>query len=51
MISLFSKKLIILSDLYVDYRTEDEFKEFGKCNDVGLSLAHFCAVGLAEIRW
>jgi len=50
MISPFNIRLTILSDLYAHYRTEDEFKEFGKCNDVGLSLAHLCAVGLGEIK-
>ena len=49
-INLVTKRLLILSDLYVHYRTEDEFKEFAKGNEVGLSLAHLYAVGLAEIK-
>ena len=50
LINVFTNKLIILSDFYVHYRTEDEFKAFTKSNEVGLSLAHLCAIGLAEIK-
>ena len=47
MISPFNKKLIILSDVYLHYRDDDEFKEFAEYNDLGLPLAHVCATGLA----
>ena len=50
MISPFNKKLIILSDVYLHYRDDDEFKEFAEYNDLGLPLAHVCATGLAEIK-
>jgi len=46
----FTKRLIILSDLYLHYRDDDAFKEFTDYNDLGLPLAHVCAVGLAEIN-
>ena len=49
-ISPFNKKLQILSDLYLNYREDDEFKEFAEYNDIGLPLAHLVAVGLAELR-
>jgi len=50
MISPFNKRLTILSDVYLHYREEDEFKEFAEYNDLGLPLAHVCASGLAEIK-
>ena len=46
----FTKRLSILSDLYVHYRESDSFKEFAEYNDLGLPLSHVCAVGLAEIK-
>ena len=46
----FTKRLIILSDLYVHYRDGEAFKEFAEYNDLGLPLAHVCAVGLAEFK-
>jgi hypothetical protein len=49
-ISPFNKKLQILSDLYLNYREDDEFKEFAESNDIGLPLAHLVTSGLAELR-
>jgi len=37
----FSDKCKILSDLWLNYKDEDEFKDFVDYNDLGLSLA-FC---------
>lgn len=45
-----NNKLQILSDLYLNHREDGEFKEFAEHNDLGLPLAHLCAVGLAEMR-
>jgi hypothetical protein len=50
MISPFDKRLTILSDVYLHYREDDEFKEFADYNDLGLPLAHVCATGLAQIK-
>ncbi len=50
MISPFDKRLTILSDVYLHYREDDEFKEFADYNDLGLPLAHVCASGLAQIK-
>jgi len=50
MISSFDKKLTILSDVYLHYREDDEFKEFADYNDLGLPLAHVCAEDLAQIK-
>ena len=50
MISPFNKRLTILSDVYLHYREDDEFKEFADYNDLGLPLAHVCASGLADIK-
>ena len=45
-----AKKLQILSDLYLNYREDDEFKEFAEYNDLGLPLAHLVTSGLAELK-
>lgn len=50
MMSPFNKRLTILSDVYLHYREDDEFKEFAEYNDLGLPLAHVCASGLADIK-
>ena len=44
------KKLQILSDVYLNYRDADEFKEFAEYNDLGLPLAHLVASGLASLE-
>lgn len=37
----FSNKCKILGELWMDYRSEDEFEDFIQYNDLGLPLAFF----------
>ena len=36
----FSDRVNILADLWMNYRTDDEFKDFVEYNDLGLPLAY-----------
>jgi hypothetical protein len=45
----FSKKCEILGDLWMDYRTNEEFQDFIEYNDLGLPLAYAVASDLIEI--
>jgi hypothetical protein len=36
----FEDKCLILSDLWMDYRYDEEFKDFVEYNDLGLPLAY-----------
>lgn len=44
----FSNKAIILSDLWMSYRYDEEFKDFIEYNDIGLPLAYALAEGIVE---
>ena len=50
MISPFNKRLTILSDVYLHYREDDEFKEFADYNDIGLPIAHLVHTGLVTMN-
>ncbi len=39
----YSNKCLILSELWLDYRNDDEFKDFVEYNDIGLPLAYAVA--------
>lgn len=39
----FSNKCEILSDLWLNYRSDEEFKDFIEYNDIGLPLAYVVA--------
>jgi hypothetical protein len=41
MANVFSNKITILSELWMNYRDEDELKDFIEYNDLGLPLAYF----------
>lgn len=41
-------KTEILSDLWMNYRTDEEFKDFVEYNDLGLPLAYAIANGIVE---
>ena len=45
----FSDKLEILSDLWMNYRNDGEFKDFIEYNDLGLPMAYIVNTKLAEI--
>ena len=43
----FSNKVKILAELWIDFRDDDEFKDFCDYNDLGLPLAYLMDNGLA----
>jgi hypothetical protein len=49
MATTFSNKCDILSNLWIDYRDDESFKEFMKYNDIGLPLAYAITDQLATI--
>lgn len=46
----FSSKCDILADLWLNYRQDDEFKDFVEYNDLGLPLAYAIANGIVSER-
>jgi hypothetical protein len=44
----FRNKAEILSELWMDYRDDEEFKDFVEYNDLGLPLAYAIANGIVE---
>lgn len=48
MTTTFSNKAIILADLWMNYRTDEEFADFVEYNDLGLPLAYAIANGVVE---
>ena len=44
----FLTKCEILSDLWLNYKADDEFKDFIEYNDLGLPLAYAVAEGIVE---
>ena len=44
----FSKRCEILSELWMNYRDNEEFEEFIEYNDLGLPMAHLIAENLVE---
>ena len=43
MTTTFENKALILSDLWMNYRTDEEFMDFVEYNDLGLPLAYLLA--------
>jgi hypothetical protein len=44
----YSSRCDILSDLWMNYRDEEDFKDFIEYNDLGLPLAHFISEGIVS---
>jgi hypothetical protein len=44
----FSDKTLILSDLWLNYRNDDEFQDFIQYNDLGLPLAYAISEGIVK---
>lgn len=44
----FENKCSILSEVWMDYRNEDEFKDFTEYNDLGLPLAYAIHSGIVK---
>ena len=45
----FSNKITILSDLWINYRDDDDFDDFIQYNDLGLPLAYLINTELAAV--
>ena len=45
----FSSKAAILADLWINYRDEDQLKDFIEYNDLGLPLAYLTNTDLATV--
>ena len=48
MSTTFENKCLILADLWMNYREDEEFIEFIEYNDFGLPLAYAIANGIVE---
>jgi hypothetical protein len=48
MTTTYSNKTIILADLWLNYRDDENFKEFVQYNDLGLPLAYAIANSIVE---
>ena len=48
MTTTFSNKAIILADLWLNYRDDEEFIDFVDYNDLGLPLSYAIANGIIE---
>ena len=50
MINQLNNKIAVLADLYLNYRDEEQFKEFADYNDIGLPIAHLVHTGLCTMN-
>jgi len=50
MINELNNKIAVLADLYLNYRDEEQFKEFADYNDIGLPIAHLVHTGLCNMN-
>lgn len=48
MKTTFADKCLILSDLWLNYKSGEEFAEFIQYNDLGLPLAYLISEGIVE---
>ena len=48
MATLYEDKLAILSDLWLNYRRDEEFADFIEYNDLGLPLAYAISESIVE---
>ena len=48
MTTSFESKAIILSDLWLNYRNDEEFQDFITYNDLGLPLAYAISEGIIK---
>jgi hypothetical protein len=48
MTTTFSNKTLILSDLWLNYRDDEEFVDFCEYNDLGLPLAYALSSNIVE---
>ena len=50
MMNEMDRKVGVLADLYLNYRDENQFKEFADYNDIGLPIAHLVHTGLCNMN-
>ena len=50
MMNEMDRKVGVLADLYLNYRDENQFKEFAEYNDIGLPIAHLVHTGLCNMN-
>ena len=48
MTTTFSNKALILADLWLNYRDDEEFRDFVEYNDLGLPLAYAIANNIVK---
>lgn len=48
MTTSFDNKVIILADLWLNYRSDSEFEDFIQYNDLGLPLAYAISEGIVK---
>lgn len=48
MTTSFETRVSILADLWINYRNDDEFKDFIEYNDMGLPMAYFIDNAMVE---
>ena len=48
MATTFDNRCIILADLWMNYRDDEEFEDFIEYNDLGLPLAYCISAGIVE---
>jgi hypothetical protein len=48
MTTTIENKTLILSDLWLNYKSEEEFADFVEYNDIGLPLAYVIANGIVN---
>lgn len=46
----FETRVSILADLWINYRNDDEFKDFIEYNDMGLPMAYFIDNAMVEAK-
>jgi hypothetical protein len=44
----FENKCVILSDLWLNYRNDEQFQDFAEYNDMGLPLAYAISEGIVK---
>lgn len=48
MTTSFETRVSILAELWLDYRQDEEFKDFIEYNDMGLPMAYFIQEGMVD---
>jgi len=46
--NIYTSKIAVLADFYLNYRDQDPYKDFAEYNDIGLPLAYVVHQNLVE---